>query len=34
METFKLTAPWEQNGKIPSQYSCDGDNMNPPLKIE
>ncbi len=32
---MKLTSPaFEHNGKIPSRYTCDGANVNPPLKIE
>lgn len=34
MENFKLTAPREHNGQIPYKYSCDGENINPPLTIE
>jgi Raf kinase inhibitor-like YbhB/YbcL family protein len=25
---------FENNGLIPSKYTCDGDNVNPPLKIQ
>jgi len=32
---FKISSPaFENNGKIPSTYACDGVNINPPLKIE
>jgi Raf kinase inhibitor-like YbhB/YbcL family protein len=32
---FKISSPaFENNGKIPSPYTCDGVNINPPLKIE
>jgi hypothetical protein len=32
---FKISSPaFENNGKIPSTYACDGVNTNPPLKIE
>lgn len=31
---MKLTSPaFENNGKIPPQYTCDGKNVNPPLTI-
>lgn len=31
---MKLTSPaFEQNGKIPSIYTCDGENSSPPLTI-
>ena len=31
---MKLTSPaFEHQGKIPSQYTCDGANINPPLTI-
>lgn len=31
---MKLTSPvFEHNGDIPSQYTCDGGNFNPPLTI-
>ena len=34
VEKMNLTSPvFENNGNIPSKYSCDGDNINPPLKI-
>ena len=33
--TLKLTSPFfENNGKIQSKYTCDGQNTNPPLKID
>jgi len=32
---FKISSTaFENNGKIPSTYACDGTNINPPLKIE
>lgn len=32
---FRVSSPaFEQNGKIPSTYTCDGVNINPPLKID
>ncbi len=32
---FKIWSPaFENNGKIPPPYTCDGANINPPLKIE
>ncbi len=32
---MRLSTPsFTPNGKIPSQYTCDGDNISPPLKIE
>jgi len=32
---FKISSTaFENNGKIPSIYACDGTNINPPLKIE
>lgn len=32
---MKITSPvFEQNGVIPQKYSADGENVNPPLKIE
>jgi Raf kinase inhibitor-like YbhB/YbcL family protein len=32
---LKLSSPaFENNGYIPSKYTCDGANVNPPLKIE
>jgi hypothetical protein len=31
---MKLTSPaFEHGGKIPSKYTCDGENINPPLAI-
>jgi Raf kinase inhibitor-like YbhB/YbcL family protein len=33
-ETMKLTSPaFDPDGKIPSKYTCDGENINPPLII-
>jgi len=35
MDTLKLTSSaFEHNGKIPSMYTCDGEGINPKLKIE
>lgn len=32
---FKISSPeFENNGQFPSTYTCDGVNINPPLKIE
>lgn len=32
--SMKLTSPvFEHNGRIPTKYTCDGANINPPLKI-
>ncbi|MBM4306010.1 MAG: YbhB/YbcL family Raf kinase inhibitor-like protein [Deltaproteobacteria bacterium] len=32
---FKISsAAYENNGRIPSTYACDGANINPPLKVE
>lgn len=34
MEPFSLTSPaFEPNGRIPSKYTCDGENISPPLLI-
>ncbi len=34
-EGIKISSPaFENGGKIPKQYTCDGGNVNPPLKIE
>ncbi len=34
METLKITSgAFEENGLIPSKYTCDGQNINPPLEI-
>jgi len=31
---MQLSSPvFEHNGRIPSRHTCDGDNVNPPLKI-
>ncbi len=33
-KTMKLESPiFENNGNIPSKYTCDGGNVNPPLEI-
>ncbi len=35
MKELRITSPvFENNGLIPAKYTCDGDNVNPPLKIE
>lgn len=31
---MRLTSVFEHNSKIPEKYTCDGQNINPPLKIE
>jgi Raf kinase inhibitor-like YbhB/YbcL family protein len=32
---FKISSPaFENNGKIPSKYTCDGPNLNPLLRVE
>jgi Raf kinase inhibitor-like YbhB/YbcL family protein len=32
---MKISSPaFENNSKIPSKFTCDGENANPPLKIE
>ncbi len=31
---MKLSSTFAHNGKIPSKYTCDGENINPALKIE
>ncbi|MFB3884997.1 MAG: YbhB/YbcL family Raf kinase inhibitor-like protein [Thermodesulfobacteriota bacterium] len=32
---FKISSPaYENNGGIPGKYTCDGANINPPLRIE
>lgn len=32
---LKISSPaFDNNGQIPSKYTCDGANVNPPLKIE
>ncbi len=34
-KNLKITSPaFENNGLIPSKYACDGEDVNPPLKIE
>ncbi len=34
-QPMKISSPqFENNGYIPEKYSCDGRNINPPLKIE
>jgi hypothetical protein len=34
-EQLKISSPaFENNGEIPGKYTCDGVNVNPPLKIE
>ena len=34
-EQLKISSPaFENNGEIPGKYTCDGANVNPPLKIE
>ena len=34
-EEWKISSPaFENGGKIPKKYTCDGANVNPPLKIE
>ena len=30
---MKVTSVFENGGKIPSKYTCDGENVNPPLTI-
>ena len=35
MEKMRLTSPaFQDNGQIPSRFTCDGDNINPELVIE
>jgi Raf kinase inhibitor-like YbhB/YbcL family protein len=35
MGNFKIVSPaFEQNGQISPKYTCDGDNVNPSLRIE
>lgn len=35
MKELRITSPvFENNGVIPSKYTCDGKDVNPPLKIE
>jgi Raf kinase inhibitor-like YbhB/YbcL family protein len=35
LNELKITSPaFENNAFIPKKYTCDGDNINPPLKIE
>lgn len=32
---MRISSPvFEHNGNIPSKYTCQGDNLNPPLRIE
>ena len=32
-KTMKISSVFENNGKIPKKYTCDGANVSPPLKI-
>ena len=35
MDSFKISSPvFTDNGQIPPRYTCDGDDINPPLHIE
>lgn len=35
MKQLKVTSPaFKDNGFIPAKYTCDGENVNPPLQIE
>ena len=35
LKELRITSPvFENNGFIPSKYTCDGDDVNPPLRIE
>lgn len=35
MQTLKITSEaFEENGIIPAKYTCDGENINPPLEID
>ncbi|WP_455367724.1 YbhB/YbcL family Raf kinase inhibitor-like protein [[Eubacterium] cellulosolvens] len=35
MASLKVTSPaFKENGDIPSKYTCDGEDVNPPLRIE
>ncbi len=35
MKTLSISSPvFENNALIPAKYTCDGDDVNPPLKIE
>ncbi len=35
MGVLKVTSPaFEQNGDIPAKYTCDGEDVNPPLRLE
>jgi Raf kinase inhibitor-like YbhB/YbcL family protein len=34
-EALRISSPaFENSGKIPKEYTCDGKNVNPPLKVE
>jgi Raf kinase inhibitor-like YbhB/YbcL family protein len=35
MNALKIYSPvFEHNGRIPSKYTCDGQDINPPLRVE
>ena len=34
MKELIITSVFENNSKIPTKYTCDGDDINPPLTIE
>lgn len=35
METMKISSPaFADNGQIPPKYTCDGEDINPPLRLE